>query len=160
MFAKARYQRARAVTGKALGSGMRYYTWRGREKSDGREWETGDGRTLSYKQARAEIEEYCREHPDRYVYTAVAGTRREELESGRYREELGRDFDRVYYVRHHDQNEGDDKHPHAHVIAFREKTFKKAELSAINKRWQEVDRELELRRGTERERQPGLELGF
>ncbi|MDP9381077.1 MAG: hypothetical protein M3Q29_13200, partial [Chloroflexota bacterium] len=53
---------------------------------------------------------------------------------------------------HHDQHEGDDKHPHAHVIAFRDKTFKKAELSDINKRWQEVDRDLEHRREQERER--------
>ncbi len=153
VFAKARYQRAGAVSAKSLGGGMRYYTWRGREKHDGRDWETGDGRVLSYKQARAEIEDYCREHPERYMYTAVAGTKREELESGRYRQELSRDFDRVYYVRHHDQHEGDDKHPHAHVIAFRDKTFKKAELSDINKRWQEVDRDLEHRREQERERE-------
>ena len=103
IFAKARYGRAGAVTGKALGSGMRYYTWRGREKHDGREWETGDGRTLDYKEARAEIEEYCREHPDRYMYTVIVGTKAEELGSERYREELGREFERVYFVKHHDQ---------------------------------------------------------
>lgn len=111
IFAKASYRRAGTAVGsregrKALGGGMKYYTWRGREKHDGREWETGDGRTLDYKQARAEIEEYCREHPDRYMYTVIAGTRSEELESGVYREELGRDFERVYFVRHHDQHEG------------------------------------------------------
>lgn len=158
VFAKARYKRARAVTGRSLGSGMRYYTWRGREKHDGREWETGDGRVLTYKQARAEIEAYLREHPDRYMYTVIAGTRREELEGERYRRELVRDFDRVYFVRHHDQHDGDDRHPHAHAIGFRDKTFKKAELSAINKRWQEADRELERRREPERGR--GLELAL
>ncbi len=97
--------------GKHLTSGMKYYTWRGRDKDQGRAWETGDGRTLTYWQARDEILDA--KNRAGYTYTFVCGTKTEELDADEYREVLRGRFDRVYFVRHHDQGEGEDRHPHA-----------------------------------------------
>ncbi len=140
--------KAGKVKAKNLTSGMKYYTWRGREKQDGREWETGDGRQLTYWEARDEVLEASRE--SKYTYSFVCGTREDELSAEQYRQVLGEHFDRVYFVRHHDQGQGDDRHPHAHVIATRGSYMREPELNEMRGRIAQIESELERRRELER----------
>lgn len=134
--------------GKHLTSGMKYYTWRGRDKDQGRAWETGDGRTLTYWQARDEILDA--KNRAGYTYTFVCGTKTEQLDADEYREVLRGRFDRVYFVRHHDQGQGDDRHPHAHVIATRGSYMREPELNEMRGRIAQIESELERRRELER----------
>ncbi len=144
--------------GKHLTSGMKYYTWRGRDKDQGRAWETGDGRTLTYWQARDEILDA--KNRAGYTYTFVCGTKTEELDADEYREVLRGRFDRVYFVRHHDQGEGEDRHPHAHVIGFREKYMGVGEINATRERIGELEAEHERRRERERVQGRAWDLGL
>jgi len=138
--------------GKHLTSGMKYYTWRGRGKDQGRAWGTGDGRTLTYWQARDEILDA--KNQAGYTYTFVCGTKAEALDVDEYRDVLRERFDRVYFVCHYDQGEGEDRHPHAHVIGFRERYMGTDELNATR------ERIAELEAARERERQRGQDRGL
>lgn len=146
------------VRGKALTGGLKYYTWRGREQDDGRRWETGDGRTLTYWQARDEIVGHSRESG--YTYTFVCGTKTAELSAEEYRAALNERFDRVYFVRHHDQGEGEDRHPHAHVVGFRERFMPVGEINGTRERLAELEAEAARRREREQEADRGRGLGL
>jgi len=130
---KANY-RPRGKTGQ-MGRALAYYTFR-QDRAHPEAWYSGDERTLSYAEARAEIGEQIEAVP--YTYRVVLSTREAALDVADYREVLQEHFGAYYFAEHHN---GD--HPHAHAVAFSDRRLDAGALRSMREALGERERERE-----------------
>ena len=120
----------------------KYYTFRDGPDRAQRVWHTRDGRVALYDEVQAEIAAGVA--ASAYTYRVVLSTDTVDLGPAGYHQALAGQFERYYFIEHHNTD-----FSHAHVIGFRTKRIKKAELQALRGRVQALEQAREQARPQE-----------
>ena len=110
-----------------------YYTFRDGPDRAQRLWHTSDGRVALYDEVQAEIAAGV--ETATYTYRVVLSTDAVDLGPAGYHQVLAGRFERYYFIEHHNTD-----HPHAHVIGFRTRRLRSAELQAMRTRARQLER--------------------
>ena len=128
---------------KSARQAAKYYTFRNGPDRLTRIWQTRDGRTGSYADLGAEIAAAATAYA--YSYRLVVSTEDVDLGVAGDHQVLSNRFAQYYFIEHHNT-----AYPHAHVIGFRTRLLRQAELEAMRTQACQLERaraqELQLQR--------------
>src|SRR5918997_6195280 len=119
--------------GKTVQQAAKYYTFRDGPDLAQRVWHTSDGRVALYDEVQAEIAAGMAAYA--YTYRVVLSTQGVDLGPAGYHQVLAGQFERYYFIEHHNTD-----HPHAHVIGFRTRRLRSADLQAMRTQVRKLER--------------------
>ncbi len=126
----------------------KYYTFRDGPDRAQRVWHTRDGRVALYDEVQAEIAAGVA--ASAYTYRVVLSTDTVDLGPAGYHQALAGQFERYYFIEHHNTD-----HPHAHVIGFRTRRLRSADLQAMRTQVRKLERARELEVQLQHVQSPG-----